>query len=81
MVVLADEQRAQTLTKNNVTNCLPQLRRFFQDHESRGPLDINKVERPIPGPTLRATLGDVVEITFLNQIDLLGLRQLARPLL
>jgi hypothetical protein len=28
-VVLADEQRAQTLPpKNNVTNCLPQLRRF-----------------------------------------------------
>jgi FtsP/CotA-like multicopper oxidase with cupredoxin domain len=71
-VVLADEQRAQTLpAKNNVTNCLPQLRRFYQDHENLGPLDINRVERPVPGPTLRATLGDVVEITFLNQIDLL----------
>jgi FtsP/CotA-like multicopper oxidase with cupredoxin domain len=71
-VVLADEQRAQTLPpKNNVTNCLPQLRRFYQDHENLGPLDINKVERPVPGPTLRAILGDVVEITFLNQIDLL----------
>ena len=70
-MVLADEQRAQTVQKSNVTNCLPQLRRFFQDHESAGPLNINKVERPIPGPTLRATLGDVVEITFLNQIDLL----------
>jgi hypothetical protein len=54
-----------------VTKCLPQLRRFYTDHERLGPLDVNKVERPIPGPTLRATLGDVAEITFLNQIDVL----------
>ena len=71
-VVLADEQRAQTLApSNNVTKCLPQLRRFYQDHESLGPLDIDKVRRPVPGPTLRATVGDIVQLTFLNQIDLL----------
>lgn len=70
MVVMADEQRAQTLApKNNITNCLPQLRRLYQDHENLGPLDINAVHRPVPGPTLRASLGDVVQLTFLNQID------------
>jgi FtsP/CotA-like multicopper oxidase with cupredoxin domain len=68
-VVLTDEERYQTIVKSNATRCVPQLRRFYQDHEIQGPMDINTVHRNIPGPTLRANLGDVVELTFLNQIN------------
>jgi FtsP/CotA-like multicopper oxidase with cupredoxin domain len=69
IIVVADEQRTQVLTKSNETRCVPQLRRLYQDHESLAPMDVNKVFPPIPGPTLRAKLGDIVELTFLNQID------------
>jgi FtsP/CotA-like multicopper oxidase with cupredoxin domain len=73
-VVLADEQRTEVLPAkpNLAAQCVPQLRRFYQDHESppsSGPG--STVSRPIPGPTLRASLGDVVELTFLNQINTL----------
>ena len=48
--------------------CVPQLLRFFQNHEPTPP-DPDKAMAPLPGPTLRAKLGDIVELTFLNQID------------
>jgi FtsP/CotA-like multicopper oxidase with cupredoxin domain len=73
LVVLADEQRALTIVKSlpngNQTKCVPQLERFFQNHEITGPINMNNVVPTAPGPTLRASLGDIVEITFLNQID------------
>ena len=72
-VALTDEQRALTLTPANPNpgpaKCVPQLQRFYQNFESPTPIDMNTVTPPIPGPTLRASLGDVVELTFLNQID------------
>src|SRR5260370_6523607 len=72
-VALTDAQRAVTISKTTPngpqTKCLPQLQRFFSNVENQGPIDMNKVTPPIPGPTLRASLGDVVELTFLNQID------------
>jgi FtsP/CotA-like multicopper oxidase with cupredoxin domain len=71
IIVAADAQRIQVLTKPNETKCVPQLRRFYQKGESLAPMDVNKVSPPIPGPTLRAKLGDIVELTFLNQIDTL----------
>jgi FtsP/CotA-like multicopper oxidase with cupredoxin domain len=74
-VVLADEQRTQVLPAkpNLAAQCVPQLRRFYQDHENppAPPGPGSTVNRPIPGPTLRASLGDVVELTFLNQINTL----------
>jgi len=48
--------------------CVSQILRFFQDHEP-GPFDPKEVMAPLPGPTLRAKLGDIVELTFLNQIN------------
>jgi FtsP/CotA-like multicopper oxidase with cupredoxin domain len=71
-IVLADAQRAVTVPKkgpNNTTICVPQLQRFFQRGEAA--IDPNKVNPPAPGPTLRGQLGDVVELTFLNQINTL----------
>jgi FtsP/CotA-like multicopper oxidase with cupredoxin domain len=69
IIVVADQYRTQIKTKSNETKCEPQLRRFYQDRESLAPTDVNNVYPPIPGPTLRAKLGDIVELTFLNQID------------
>jgi FtsP/CotA-like multicopper oxidase with cupredoxin domain len=69
LVVLSDAQKSfQVSAKNGNATCVPQLLRFFQNHEP-GPPDPNKVTAPLPGPTLRAKLGDIVELTFLNQID------------
>ena len=72
-IVLADSPRAQALrqtTPNPQTlKCVPQLHRLFQTTESAGPANTKTPPPTIPGPTLRASLGDVVELTFLNQID------------
>ena len=69
LVVLTDAQQSFQVSANNGdAKCVPQLLRFFQNHEP-GPADPNKVMAPLPGPTLRAKLGDIVELTFLNQID------------
>jgi FtsP/CotA-like multicopper oxidase with cupredoxin domain len=72
-IALTDEQRAVTISKTTPngpqTKCVPQLQRFFSNVESTGPINMNNVTPPIPGPTLRASLGDAVELTFLNQID------------
>ena len=71
-VVLADAQRAVTVPNkgpNGSTICVPQLQRFFQRGDAS--INPNTVNPPAPGPTLRGQLGDVVEITFLNQINTL----------
>ncbi len=69
LVVLSDAQENfQVSVKNGNAQCVPQLFRFYQNHEL-GPPDPNKTIAPLPGPTLRAKLGDIVELTFLNQID------------
>lgn len=52
------------------TRCIPQAIRFFSGHEVGKPEDpLFSGARPVPGPTLRARVGDLVEITFLNQVD------------
>lgn len=76
MIVLADGPRAQVPPASTQPNpppvtCVPQLRRFYQATESLGPSDGKNAPPPMPGPTLRASLGDVVELTFLNQINTL----------
>ncbi len=71
-IVLADEFRYKQVTRTDgKPGCQPQLRRFYTDKESSGPLDPNAIHAPRPGPTLRGKLGDVVQITFLNQINLI----------
>jgi FtsP/CotA-like multicopper oxidase with cupredoxin domain len=64
-IVLSDAQLSFQIGSGK---CVPQLLRFFRNHEPVPP-DPNKAAPPMPGPTLRAKLGDVVELTFLNQID------------
>jgi FtsP/CotA-like multicopper oxidase with cupredoxin domain len=79
MIVLADGPRSQVLPPPKgqgpnppAATCVPQLRRYYQLMESTGSTNgKGAAPAPIPGPTLRASLGDVVELTFLNQIDTL----------
>lgn len=46
--------------------CLPQFMRAYQ---VGGSPKANGLANPLPGPTLRARVGDIVELTFLNQIN------------
>jgi FtsP/CotA-like multicopper oxidase with cupredoxin domain len=72
MIVLSDGQRAFQIaagTPDSAGKCVPQLLRSFQNHEPVAPNPSAAPPLPTPGPTIRAELGDVVEITFLNQID------------
>jgi FtsP/CotA-like multicopper oxidase with cupredoxin domain len=66
LIVLRDAQESFTVSAGK---CVPQLLRFYQNKEPAAPSDPNVVLAPMPGPTLRARLGDIVELTFLNQID------------
>jgi FtsP/CotA-like multicopper oxidase with cupredoxin domain len=65
MIVLSDAQQSFQIASGK---CVPQLLRFFQNHEPLPP-DPNVAPAPLPGPTIRAKLGDVMELAFLNQID------------
>ena len=74
IIVLADGPRAQVPPASNKPNpppvvCVPQLRRYYQAEETTGTPNGKNAPPPIPGPTLRASLGDMVELTFLNQIN------------
>ncbi len=52
---------------NTKTTCLPQFMRAY--HAAGAPPAGGGLADPMPGPTLRARLGDIVELTFLNQIN------------
>jgi hypothetical protein len=50
--------------------CQPQYVRYFADPAAPAPVVApGDYSNPLPGPTLRARVGDVVELTFLNQIN------------
>ena len=53
------------------TRCVSQLLRFYQKAEAPVPPSPNPAPLPSPGPTIRARLGDVVELLFLDQINTL----------
>jgi hypothetical protein len=70
-IVLADGR--QTFP-TSATRCVQQLLRFYQTTEMPIPPTTN-VPLPRPGPTIRARLGDVVQLLFLNQINTLDFGQ------
>ena len=50
--------------------CQPQYVRYFSDPTELIPvLPPGDYANPLPGPTLRARVGDVIELAFLNQIN------------
>lgn len=51
------------------TRCATQYMRFFEGSDPMRPQPWPAGPDPIPGPTLRARVGDLIEITFQNQIN------------
>lgn len=52
--------------------CNPQYVRIFHGVDAQPPLPPTppgQYADPVPGPTLRARVGDIIELTFLNQIN------------
>jgi FtsP/CotA-like multicopper oxidase with cupredoxin domain len=51
--------------------CFPEWVRTFRSPDTTTPFPppANGMADPMPGPTLRARVGDFIELTFLNQID------------
>ena len=78
-LVLTDEQRrlifrspgSKPGTPGSTVDCQPQRVRAFIGLEAQPkvPPSPGGIIDPYPGPTLRARLGDVVNLTFLNQVD------------
>lgn len=56
------------LTKRTANTCFAQYMRAY--HVGGAPLPPpGSLADPLPGPTLRARVGDIIELTFLNQIN------------
>ena len=78
-LVLSDEQQRITFktppnaapSDSNVIKCAPQYVRVFRGIGAMPPLPrtTGDYPDPMPGPTLRARLGDLIQLTFLNQIN------------
>jgi FtsP/CotA-like multicopper oxidase with cupredoxin domain len=73
-VILTQEfQRIATSTGGGTPTCVPQLVRAFRANgappaPSALPPPPNMLD-PIPGPTLRARVGDLVQLAFVNEVD------------
>lgn len=60
-------------TPGQKNQCFPQIVRAITGVNAVPPYpkpDPNKAAEPLPGPTLRAQVGDLVELTFINNIDM-----------
>jgi FtsP/CotA-like multicopper oxidase with cupredoxin domain len=78
-MLLTDEQRRLVFRSPGATpgqpgsffDCQPQRVRAFHGIEAvpKVPPGPDGIIDPVPGPTLRARVGDIIELTFLNQID------------
>jgi FtsP/CotA-like multicopper oxidase with cupredoxin domain len=76
-IVLGDQLRRMTDTTVSLTECAQVYLRFFQG-VGAVPAAVppgtpapppSKYTDPLPGPTLRARVGDIVQLTFLNQVN------------
>ena len=83
-IMLSDEQEWMTFrvpvsapTNSSRSQCLPQYVRTFREFGASstmaaapyGPYAKGQYALPRPGPTLRARVGDLVQLTFINQIN------------
>jgi len=69
VIKLSDEQRSLAGSATG-TPCNNQQLRFFSGYSTQDPRkDWPSTGDIIPGPTLRARVGDLVELAFLNQIN------------
>lgn len=77
VMTVSEQERVvafNSTAKNSTIYCASQHLRFFSGyspvHKNETWPVSNGLAEPLPGPTLRARVGDTVEITFLNQVDL-----------
>ncbi len=79
-IILGDEQQRFTFRQppqsqpgqaGTSTSCAPQYVRKFTGVNAVPPPPANTgpYPDPLPGPTLRARVGDIIQLTFLNQIN------------
>jgi FtsP/CotA-like multicopper oxidase with cupredoxin domain len=84
-IVLEDIQQQRLAFRSGPINkCAPQRVRYFRGvnavlpgyagaippgYGGVPPIPPNQDGDPLPGPTLRARVGDIVQLTFLNQVD------------
>lgn len=80
-ITLMDERRRLNDTTTSPINCAEVYLRYFQGADavppaSRPGSDVApasggaaKYKDPVPGPTFRARVDDIVQLTFLNQVD------------
>ncbi|HKV39640.1 MAG TPA: hypothetical protein VJX67_10530, partial [Blastocatellia bacterium] len=78
-LVLRDEQQRMTFrvpvsapSNTSRSQCFPQYVRFFTGIgavPAPPPTPPGGYPDPLPGPTLRARVGDMIELTFINQIN------------
>ena len=80
VLTVTDQERVvafNTTAANPSIYCASQRLRFFTGYSpvhpsERWPVSTGPAD-PLPGPTLRARVGDLVQITFLNQVNIKNL--------
>ena len=77
VLTVSDQERLIWFNTATPVFCASQHLRYFTGYspvhpKERWPVSTSPAE-PLPGPTLRARVGDSVQITFLNQINLKNL--------
>ena len=70
VVTLSDEERSLAGSATGSPCEQEDALRFFKGYSTQGPeKPWPSTGDPIPGPTLRARVGDLVQLAFLNQVD------------
>jgi FtsP/CotA-like multicopper oxidase with cupredoxin domain len=68
-IYLTDERQRLPRSENRNATCTATRVRTFRLIPPKEPRDPSELQEPMPGPTLRAEVGDVVQLTFVNQIN------------
>lgn len=73
-IILSEEfQRFPTSSKGTNVTCAPQIVRMFRAEGAQPTPPANPpaqgMNDPIPGPTLRARVGDLVQLRFINEVN------------
>jgi FtsP/CotA-like multicopper oxidase with cupredoxin domain len=69
-IFLSEErQRLPTSIEGKIIDCSESVVRNFRPDPPQEPRNRDALFEPMPGPTLRARVGDLVQLTFVNQID------------
>lgn len=67
-IYLVTELQRLPTSEDGVATCRAEPVRVFRPAPPREPVD-RDLSDPMPGPTLRARVGDLVQLRFINQID------------